>query len=85
MTYLIAIAPLALTPLVGWLLAEYGPERSVVFTVYWLFLSIAYAIAMPLFRRRGKSLAVSSVYGVLVGLLATSLVFVGLLFGVRPK
>ena len=85
MTVVIAIAPLALTPLVVWLLAEYGPERSVVFAVYWLLLSIAFAIAMPLFRRRGNSLAVSSVYGVVVGLLATSLVVVGLLFACAPK
>jgi hypothetical protein len=85
MTITLAIAPLLLTPVVAWLLMEYGPERSVVFAAYWLVLSVVFAIAMPLFRRRGRSLALSSVYGALVAVLATMIIFSVLLFGFTAR
>jgi hypothetical protein len=84
-TIAIALGPLLLTPLVVWLLMEYGPERSVVFAAYWLVLIVAFAVAMPLFRRSGRSLARASVLAVVAGLLVTAIVFVGLLFAVTPR
>lgn len=85
MTIALAIAPVLLTPVVAWLLMEYGPERSVVFAAYWLVLSVVFAIAMPVFRRRGRSLAFSSVCGALVAMLATVIIFSVLLFGFTPR
>lgn len=84
MTWLIALAPLLVTPAVAWLLMEYGPERSVVFVAYWLFLAIMFAIAMPYFRRRGRTLATASVFGALVAVIGTFIVFLGLLFAFTP-
>jgi len=85
MTIAVALAPLLLTPLVMWLLMEYGPERSAVFAGYWLVLSIAFAVAMPLFRRSGRSLARASVLAAVAGLVVAVIVFVGLLFAVTPR
>ncbi len=85
MTIAIALGPLLLTPLVVWLLMEYGPERSAVFAAYWLVLSIAFAVAMPLLHRSGRSLARASVLAAVAGLLVTVIVFVGLLFAVTPR
>ena len=84
MTILLALAPLLLTPLIGWLLIEYGPERSVVFAAYWLVMSIAFAVAMPLFRRR-RSLAMAATLGGLTAIVVTAVVFVGLLFGFTAR
>ena len=85
MTLVVAIGPLAVTPLIVWLLMEYGPERSAIFAIYWLVLSIVFAIAMPWFRRRGRSLAKASFLGVAVALVVTTLFFLTLLFGFGPK
>ena len=85
MTVFIAIAPLLVTPLILWLLMEYGPERSAIFAVYWLVLSIAFAIAMPWFKRRGRSVAKASVFGGLVSVVVTSIFFLTLLFGFTPR
>ena len=84
MTVLLALAPLLLTPLIAWLLIEYGPERSVVFAAYWIVMSIAFAIAMPLFRRR-RSLAMATTLGAIVAIISTMAVFAALLFGVTVR
>lgn len=85
MTLAIAIGPLLLTPVILWLLMEYGPERSAIFAIYWLVLSIAFAIAMPWFRRRGRSPSKASALGAVVATVVTSLFFLTLLFGLSPR
>ena len=85
MTLAIAIGPLVLTPLILWLLMEYGPERSAIFAIYWLALSIVFAIAMPWFRRRGRSPAKASVLGAVVAMVVTFVFFLTLLFGFAPR
>ncbi|HUQ84584.1 MAG TPA: hypothetical protein VM076_25745 [Gemmatimonadaceae bacterium] len=85
MTALIALGPLAATPLVAWLLIEFGPERGVIFALWWLVPSIAFAILMPIFRRRGRSLGQASAHAVAWAFGITIVVFVGLLFGFTPN
>jgi hypothetical protein len=64
---------------------QYGPERSVIFAAYWLVLSIVFAIAMPLVRRRGRSLVAASVFGALIAVLVTVVTFAVLLFALTPR
>jgi hypothetical protein len=84
MTALIALGPLALTPLVALLLMEFGPERSVLFTLYWLIPSIVFAVVMPILRRRGRSLQRASLYAIVWAIVITAVVVVGLFFGFTP-
>ena len=84
MTWLIALGPLALTPLIALLLMEYGPERSVIFTLYWLIPSIVFAIAFPVLHRRGRSRTRASVLAIAWAVAITVVVFVGLFFGFTP-
>ena len=74
MTALVALGPLAATPLIAWLLIEFGPERAIIF-----------AILMPIFRRGGRSLGQASARAVAWAFVITIVVFVGLLFGFTPK
>ncbi len=87
-TALVAVAPLALTPLLAWLLMELGPERSVIFAIYWIVPAIVFAIVMPVMRRRGRSLARASMVGTAWGLGVMIVVFVialvASLYFVRP-
>jgi hypothetical protein len=87
-TALVAVAPLALTPLLAWLLVEVGPERSVLFAIYWIVPAIVFAIVMPVMRRRGRSLARASMVGTAWGLGVMIVVFVialvASLYFVRP-
>lgn len=87
-TALVAMAPLALTPLLAWLLMEFGAERSVLFAIYWIVPAIVFAIVMPVMRRRGRSLARASMLGTAWGLGVMVVVFVialvASLFFVRP-
>jgi len=87
-TGLVAVAPLALTPLLAWLLMELGPERSVIFAIYWIVPAIVFAIVMPVMRRRGRSLARASMVGTAWGLGLMIVVFVialvASLYFVRP-
>jgi hypothetical protein len=87
-TALVAVAPLALTPLLAWLLIELGPERSVIFAIYWIVPAIVFAIVMPVMRRRGRSLARASMVGTAWGLGVMFVVFVialvASLYFVRP-
>lgn len=85
MTIVIAIAPALLTPVIVWLLMEFGPERSAIFAIYWLVAAIVFAIAMPWFHRRGRSLVKASVFGAGIAILATSVFFAALLFGFTPR
>jgi hypothetical protein len=85
MTALVALGPLAVAPLIVWLLMEFGPERSVIFALWWIIPSIVFAVAMPLFRRGGRSRAQASARAVVVSLVITAVVFVGLLFGFTPR
>jgi len=55
-TALVALGPLAATPILVLLLMEFGPERSVLFAMYWIVPAIVFAIAMPRSRRRGRTL-----------------------------
>ena len=84
-TALVALGPLVVTPLIAFLLMEFGPERSVLITLWWLVPAIVFAIAMPLFRRRGQSLAEASGWAAGLGLLIAIIVFVGLVFGYTPS
>ena len=84
MTALIALGPLALTPVIIWLLMEFGPERSVLFALYWLVPSIVFAIALPILRRGGRSLRHASVFAIVWAIVITVLVFAGLFFGFTP-
>ena len=59
----IALAPLALTPVLVMLLMEFGPERSVLFAIYWIVPAIVFAIAMPLLQRRGRTVLRASLLG----------------------
>jgi hypothetical protein len=63
---------------------EFGPERSVLFALYWLVPSIVFAIAFPIFRRRGRSLKQASLFAIVWAIVITGVVFVGLLFGFTP-
>ena len=81
MTALVALGPLAASPLIVWLLMEFGPERGVLFALYWIIPAIVFALAMPVLRRRGRSLAHASGLAVAWGIGITMIVFVGLLFG----
>ena len=87
-TGLVTVAPLALTPLLAWLLMELGPERSVIFAIYWIVPAIVFAIVMPVMRRRGRSLARASMVGTAWGLGLMIVVFVialvASLYFVRP-
>ena len=85
MTALVALGPLAATPLLVWLLMEFGPERSVIVALYWIIPSIIFAIAMPIMRWRGRSLAQASVRAVGWALVITILAFIGLFFGFTPR
>ena len=84
MTALIALGPLALTPLIIWLLMEFGPERSVLIALYWLVPSIVFAIVFPILRRRGRSLKQASLFAIMWAVVITVVVFVGLFFGFTP-
>ena len=75
-TAAVALAPLAFTPLLVFLLMELGPERSVIFAIYWIVPAIVFAIVMPLVRRRGGSLARASMVGTAWGLGVMVVVFV---------
>jgi membrane protease YdiL (CAAX protease family) len=87
-TAVLALAPLALTPLIAWLLMEFGAERAVIFAVYWIVPAIVFAIVIPIARRRGRSLGRASAVGTAWGLGVMVVVFVILLvaslFFVRP-
>ena len=85
MTALVALGPLAATPLFVWLLMEFGPERSVIFALYWIIPSIIFAIAMPVMRWRGRSLAQASARAAAWALAITILAFIGLFFGFTPR
>ena len=85
MTALLALGPLAATPLFVWLLMEFGPERSVIFALYWIVPSIIFAIAMPILRWRGRSLSQASVRAAAWALAITILAFIGLFFGFTPR
>lgn len=85
MTGLVALGPLALTPVVGWLLVEFGPERAIVFVLWWLIPSLVFAIAMPLHRRAGYSLGRASLRAIVWSVPVTLVVFVLLLFGFTPR
>jgi hypothetical protein len=84
MTWLVALGPLALTPLFVWLLMEFGPERGVIFALYWLIPSIVFAMVFPILRRRGRSLKQASVFAIVWAIVITGAVFVGLFFGFTP-
>ena len=84
MTALVALGPLALTPVIVWLLMEFGPERSVLVAVYWLIPSIVFAIVMPILRRRGRSLQRASLYAIVWAIVITIVIFVGLFLGFTP-
>jgi hypothetical protein len=84
-TALVALGPLAATPLFVWLLMEFGPERSVIFALYWIIPSIIFAIAMPVMRWRGRSLAQASARAAAWALAITILAFIGLFFGFTPR
>ena len=83
MTWLIALGPLAVTPVIVWLLMELGPERGVIFALYWLIPSIVFAIAFPILRRR-RSLERASILAIVWAIVITGVVFVGLFFGYTP-
>jgi hypothetical protein len=87
-TAAIALAPLAFTPLLVLLLMEFGPERSVLFAIYWIVPAIVFAIAMPLLRRRGRNLFRASLLGAAWALGVMVVVFtvalVASLYFVRP-
>jgi len=85
MTIVLAIAPALLTPAIVWLLMEYGPERSAIFAIYWLVASVVFAIVMPWFRKRGRSLGTASLFGVGIAVVVTTLFFAVLLFGFTPR
>lgn len=75
-TAAVALAPLALTPALVFLLMELGPERSAIFAVYWLVPAVVFAIVMPLMRRRGRSLVQASLVGSAWGLGVMVAIFV---------
>ena len=85
MTALVALGPLAFTPILVLLLMQFGPERSVLFALYWVVMAIVFAIVTPLSRRRGQTLgkaarrgavwAVSSMIAAFVVLFALSFGF----------
>lgn len=87
-TAAIALAPLALTPIIAYLLVELGPERSVIFALYWLVPALAFAIMMPIMRRAGRSMAQASALGAVwalgVMLVVFTLAFVASLYFVPP-
>ena len=85
MTALVALGPLAATPILVWLLMEFGPERSVIFALYWIIPSVIFAIAVPIMRWRGWSLAQASARAVAWALVITILAFIGLFFGFTPR
>ena len=84
MTALIALGPLALTPLIVWLLIAFGPERGVILAVDWLVPSIVFAIAFPILRRRGVSLRRASMFATAWAIVVTIVVFIGLIFAFKP-
>ena len=87
-TLAIALAPLAFTPVIGYLLMELGPERSVILAIYWIVPAIVFAIAMPIMRRRGRSVAQASIVGAVwgIGLMVVvfAIAFIASLYFVRP-
>jgi hypothetical protein len=75
-TAAIALAPLAFTPVLVLLLMAFGPERSVLFAIYWIVPAVVFAIAMPLMRRRGRNLLRASLLGAAWALGVMVVVFV---------
>ena len=84
-TALAAVGPLAATPLVVWLLMEYGPERSAVFAVYWLVWGLVFAILYPVARRRGRGAIAAALTAVAVALVGTFLLAVIIFFAFTPS
>lgn len=59
--FLISVLPLALTPLLGWLLAEGhlslgGGEKDLILLLPWMVWSIMFAVAFLVNARKTKSL-----------------------------
>jgi len=82
MTWLIALGPLAVTPLIAWLLIEFSPERGVIFAFDWLVPSIVFAIAFPMLRRRGRSVRQASGFALMWAIVISGALVVGLFFGI---
>jgi hypothetical protein len=53
-------APLAALPAIGWLLMEYGPERSILFALYPLVWGIVFlVVGLVVARRRPDATSVA--------------------------
>jgi hypothetical protein len=64
---------------------EFGPERSVIFALYWIIPSIIFAITMPVMRWRGHSVGQASARAIVWALVLTIVAFFGLFFGYTPR